>query len=402
LDVISGNRIEAFKDFPRGASVPDLSQNLPILLLSLLMVALIAGIPIAIFAIQLRRTRTSLFPRIRYWRVSWNGIGVFFSYLSYYYLPQFVLVMLLGSGFFQKIYGPELFPKGKEITDPTPEQQAARMIALHWASVLAFPIILLMIRFLIKESSMEKPTPLGFSVHRWKPNLVLGYLGWLIITPICFATFILVNWLFFKLTGELPDKHPATEIGLIAGTREWILFGVQVLLVAPILEEVLFRGVLLPWSFQRPIKKRRHQNVIVPHEGRPYIVYGFAVLVALLMQSDHLKTAFQNSDWNQLSYRLTPLLFILLLAPILYFVPKSRTIGSWLRIRSPQTGRAIIANACLFAGVHGTWPSPIPIFLLGLMLAYLTVRTRSLWTPILFHSLFNAVSVAMMLLGAEI
>ena len=58
------------------------------------------------------------------------------------------------------------------------------------------------------------------------------------------------------------------------------------------------------------------------------------------------------------------------------------------RVNQP---RAIFATALLFACVHD-WPTPVPLFLLGLLLGWLAYRTQGLVAPITLHVLFNATS----------
>jgi membrane protease YdiL (CAAX protease family) len=45
------------------------------------------------------------------------------------------------------------------------------------------------------------------------------------------------------------------------------------------------------------------------------------------------------------------------------------------------------------------WPSPIPLFVLGLGLGWLAVRTRGILVPAIVHGLFNAVSGVFVLRG---
>ena len=46
------------------------------------------------------------------------------------------------------------------------------------------------------------------------------------------------------------------------------------------------------------------------------------------------------------------------------------------------------------------WPTPIPLFGLGLGLGWLAYRTRRLVAPVTLHVLFNAVGVGMLLLSS--
>jgi membrane protease YdiL (CAAX protease family) len=61
---------------------------------------------------------------------------------------------------------------------------------------------------------------------------------------------------------------------------------------------------------------------------------------------------------------------------------------------------AVFGTALIFGAVHAfAWPTPIALFVLGVGLGYLALRTRSLVAPVLVHSLFNGVSFALLLLG---
>jgi len=66
--------------------------------------------------------------------------------------------------------------------------------------------------------------------------------------------------------------------------------------------------------------------------------------------------------------------------------------------REYGTSRAIYGTAALFAIIHGSVFALAPIFLLGLVLALLYRRTRSLPATIALHATFNAISVGITLL----
>jgi len=64
-----------------------------------------------------------------------------------------------------------------------------------------------------------------------------------------------------------------------------------------------------------------------------------------------------------------------------------------------QPGLAIVTNALFFASMHGqVWPSPIPLFVLAVGLAWLRYRTNSLVGPVVVHGLFNALTVVTLVL----
>jgi membrane protease YdiL (CAAX protease family) len=70
--------------------------------------------------------------------------------------------------------------------------------------------------------------------------------------------------------------------------------------------------------------------------------------------------------------------------------------NAWLR----EAGRwwAYLGSAALFAAIHVSLATVVPIFLLGLTLAWIYERTRSLVGPIVLHATFNALSVTLALL----
>jgi len=90
-------------------------------------------------------------------------------------------------------------------------------------------------------------------------------------------------------------------------------------------------------------------------------------------------------------------LAIVVLAPIaeeLFF--RGVVFNAWLR----EGGRryAYVGSAALFAVIHVSLISLLPIFLLGLALAWVYERTGSLLAPIAMHATVNGISVALALL----
>jgi len=64
-------------------------------------------------------------------------------------------------------------------------------------------------------------------------------------------------------------------------------------------------------------------------------------------------------------------------------------------------GRAALVSSALFALLHGQLTAFLPIFLLGLLLAYLYHATRSLWPGILFHFINNGVAIAVIFIATR-
>jgi membrane protease YdiL (CAAX protease family) len=93
----------------------------------------------------------------------------------------------------------------------------------------------------------------------------------------------------------------------------------------------------------------------------------------------------------------------LVVGAVVFFAPVAEEIffrgvvfNAWLR----EAGRrwAFIGSSALFAVIHLSLVSLLPIFLLGLALAWVYQRTGNLLAPIAMHATVNGISVALALL----
>lgn len=64
-------------------------------------------------------------------------------------------------------------------------------------------------------------------------------------------------------------------------------------------------------------------------------------------------------------------------------------------------GVAVVGSALLFTAVHPTWQASVPIFALGLGLAYYRSRTGDLFGCIVWHALFNASQLTVLMVIAS-
>jgi len=94
------------------------------------------------------------------------------------------------------------------------------------------------------------------------------------------------------------------------------------------------------------------------------------------------------------------LVAFVLVAPVaeeLFF--RGVVYNAWLRERGPRA--ALYGSAALFAAIHTSLFSLVPIFALGVALALVYRSTRSLPAAMAMHSGFNAISVAITLLARQ-
>jgi membrane protease YdiL (CAAX protease family) len=73
--------------------------------------------------------------------------------------------------------------------------------------------------------------------------------------------------------------------------------------------------------------------------------------------------------------------------------------NAWLRERGPRA--AMYGSAALFAAIHTSLFSLVPIFALGVALALVYRRTGSLPATMAMHAGFNAISVSIALLARQ-
>ncbi len=224
--------------------------------------ALVAGIPATYIYRRIRLT--PLLPPYASRLVPWNGFVVVLAFLLFLIIGQMIAPAILGkSGFFAFLYGPD-FPTTfkKEDFDEPGHKQAAHLVGL-WSQTLVFPFALAVLVALLRLPTKATWIQTGLSSERLGPNYLAGYLSWLVLSPIVFAVFLSA----LLLESSAPDTHPLMDLGPLAGRREWVVFAIQAAICAPISEEFLFRGILLPWQAQ-PAPERHDTTLMVQPSQR--------------------------------------------------------------------------------------------------------------------------------------
>jgi len=325
--------------------------------------------------------------------VPWFSGDVLASIFFYLFWPALVAAILLSSGLFQWIVpdagylirmvnhkdrenstqqamGHIIGPSAK-LAEPAMWRLLYARLGL-WASVIAAPLSLITIFGLCCWRYGASLASLGFTGSQWPRTVRLGMLGAIILIP----TILLFHNAVLEIYGRLV-KVPSEEHDLVQLTRvqllpiEWVFWLVLAIVVAPVLEEVYFRGVV--------------QGYAQANALGGYMVIALAVMLTFALHSESLQTAREASPMDALDAAL-PIVFILALG-LLFLTARE--------YRPETTLPAIIATSILFAAVHSTWPHPVALFVLSLGLGYLRVRSGSLLAPILVHALFNATSTAL-------
>ena len=113
-------------------------------------------------------------------------------------------------------------------------------LAFHWT---AFGTVLL----LVARKKWSWPFAFGIRVREWRPDLIRGGRYYLSVLPMIMLVALLYHaWTY--LTGEEVAVQDAVD--MIMGTESvtmLIYLGVLAVVVAPVVEEIVFRGMLFPW-----------------------------------------------------------------------------------------------------------------------------------------------------------
>lgn len=325
----------------------------------LLVVAATAPVGLACWLLA-RRRGVRVLPVIRGWRTPLTGLDVLFAFLLFAVgmdvLRALAVSLLEASGLFSALYGPP---------DP-PRADASRHLVQMWGYLFAVATFLFAL-WLVKSfryASTTSPRPSLTAL------LALAVGSWAVLSLVTLAIHFGVMAAFFGLGWPL-EEHPLANSAAYRSLLDRCLLVGQACAAAPLIEEVMFRGVLLPWLLAR------RANV--------WPVFGAGLLLAAGMAVD--------------AHGLGGLVR----GPVLFAVA---LVAGWVGLsvvlrKKRKTIGAIYASATVFAVVHSAvWPSPIPLFVLGLGLGWLAVRMRGVLVPTLVHGLFNAVSVALVLRGS--
>lgn len=296
-----------------------------------------------------------------------TGGELVFVFLFNIVLVSLLVAVLQTAGFFREVYGPDFpdpLPPGDLSVDAVEAaMQAALTVRVVWASVFAVPVLFAVVGV---AGVLANRRP---ALHpRDLPGRVaLGVAAWLVLTPVVFAVHGLTQLVTAGLGGE-PDTHPLTRLGVGDSAFDRALFAVAVCVAAPLSEELLFRGLLVRWAAGRWY--------------RPGIVAVAAVILAAKVGTGSRSPA--------VGFAVGLLLGVVLI----------RGFGRKFGRRFPARAAGVWAAAAVFAAAHAAvWPTPVPLFVLGLGLGYLALRTRGIAASVVAHGLFNAVSFVYLLRG---
>ena len=189
----------------------------------------------------------------------------------------------------------------------SPRREAVGVVINY--GLMALPSLLILRRQLASSPEQERPAE-GWLQWRIKPlaSAVLAALsGWLRITPVV----ILTGWLLVKVVGDPGGSNPLLE--LVLGSRDPLalaLLAFTAVVLAPLFEEVIFRGTLLPVLARRfgPLAGVLWSGLLfgMAHisigELAPLTVLGVGLGVVRMSSGRLLPSVLMHGTWNAVTF----------------------------------------------------------------------------------------------------
>ena len=239
------------------------------------------------------------------------------------------------------------------------DERAWRLLCTQ---LIAFPFNLAACVLVPWAVSGAQPYQLGLTCHRFRQDIVLGYLAWLLVTPAIYALYGFVLHSAERVPHEVEQLVVARP-----ESTSWLVVLAVALLAAPVGEELALRGLLQPSLIRQPL-------------GCDLVVLAL-LLIAISFWTDKLLEGWAPEHaWFVAA--------LIVLGPG-YFGVDRLTRG---RPELNHACRGVFATSAVFAALH-PWPSSVPLFVLALVLGWLRQRTQSLTAPITAHFLFNVVGL---------
>jgi membrane protease YdiL (CAAX protease family) len=377
--------------------VPADAQTISPLLQELLLTLLAWGLfaitlgPLLIFLWRYWPPRQRVWPAQRQRLVTWTPLDLGLVLLLYLLLPAMVALLLLPwfpTAAYARIdiadtlsqvgitlAGGNAGAPAWYIGDKVHELDAGfRMVRLAlYAEAVGAPFFVLAAIGVLRLRTGALPLQMGLSLLRWRADLLAGFWGWFFLVPLCFTLFYVVQLPALEDFIGQTTPHPIHYL-IAAGPSisEWILILFLTVLVAPVTEEILVRGVVQPLMVKNPLLA---DSTIITS-------LIMAIMLGLVKENN-------STPWM-------PILFLVSVA--LGYLAFEWLMQPWLP--RPGAARAIFASSLLFAAMHAqVWPTPIPLFFLALGLGFVAYRTQSLWGSMFLHSLFNLLNFLPLLLA---
>jgi membrane protease YdiL (CAAX protease family) len=254
--------------------------------------------------------------------------------------------------------------------DSSPEQSQAELM---FQLAVSNGLLLVLVPAFVRVTSGASLAELGLDFKEWPRQVGIGVRAAMLMTPAVYA----IQFVAVRIWP--PRMHPVELMVLEKLTvGAAILAVLSAMVLAPMIEELLFRGIVQRW-LSRLVDDRPERTITTQETGPP----------------GRFKPEGEPLSGNSMG---TP------------FVPTVIHLGgeksaSRCQLAEPTSPRSsylpILLTSLFFAAMHlPQWPAPIAIFPLSMALGIVYQRSSSLLAAITMHATFNGISTLLLLLAA--
>ncbi len=111
---------------------------------------------------------------------------------------------------------------------------------------------------------------LGLTLRHWRIDSIRGVVAYLAVLPVCIGLLFLTQWIAVQICGPMEFKtHPLLQDAKNTAMAVKVMAVVSAVVLAPLAEEVLFRGLL--------------QSMVRKYTGKPWIAIASITLIFVLV-----------------------------------------------------------------------------------------------------------------------
>ena len=252
--------------------------------------------------------------------------------------------------------GPARPPQPAPLIPTARDATEAKATRASWAWTDVVPVLVTFFPIMFGANWLAEATAQGLRINAGSGGaLVLSYADEIAVYGASLLLIVLlVRW----------RRHtPLTTLGLRLPAWPWLVAGLPLGFAAYVLEDVggVIGRIVLPTA--------NATNQCVGIRGE----FGGSVVLTLLA--------------------------VAVIAPISEEIIFRSFTFRWLQGRMPLWG-AVLVSAAIFSAAHAGWAEPslfLPVFLGGVLLAYVYAKSRSVWPGVIIHMAINIVGVILIL-----
>jgi membrane protease YdiL (CAAX protease family) len=237
-------------------------------------------------------------------------------------------------------------------------------------------ILLILVLMILGMTSQAPLRDLGLQFDRWWLQAAVGVFAFLAIQPVVLA----IQFVSTRLWEN--NAHPLYKMlsdEFSPGVAQLAIL--MAVIVAPVFEELLFRGIIQSWLVGLGTRGVGESAKLVAKSAD--IDLGPEFMPSAVWEAPEVINPYAPHSTDMSRTNSGPAL-----NPSESDTPNPPTSGL----------AGIVATSLIFAALHGPqWPAPIALFVLSLVIGYVYHRTGSLLAAICMHAAFNGFSTLLLL-----